>query len=183
MKTNESKIVSSIDFGQSNAILQNKGDNPLTSLMVELTEEVIDRLKSSLKKRDINTSSQTLSQSINISAVNFSMNFYWKYINYGVNGRKRNVGAPRWGKAPSGDKSFLKAIQEWIPQRGLMKPSRFKTYDEFAKAIMFSVINKGKEARPFVQDVINPQLVKELSEPISKLIGKAITVNIVNQWQ
>lgn len=188
----ESEILAQLDLGASRAILDNKGDSMLSRLLIDLCDEVVTELKDALKNRDINTSSMGLSQSIGVNGVQFNgdsvsvgitADFYWKYVNYGVNGTEINHGAPEWGVAPAGERTFKQSILEWIPQRGVMLPQEFKSYESFAYAIMANVRKKGKAPKPFFQDVVNKALVAKMEKPISALIGRAIIVNIVSPWQ
>jgi hypothetical protein len=189
---NESEILAQLNLGSAQAILDNSNASPLGQLLVSLADDVIKDLKAALKARDINTSSLGLSQSIVPSdvivngsevSVNISMDFYWKYVNYGVNGTEVNHGAPTHGKAPAATKSFKDSILEWIPKRGVMLPQQFQTYDQFAYAIMTNVRKKGQAPRPFFDDVINDALVQTLKTPIEKVMGRAIELKIVKPWQ
>lgn len=187
----ESSILNSLNLGNSKDILENKPDSPLGVLLTELTEDVIKQLQQRLVDRDINAS-LGLSQSIiptdvtlegNSVSVGISMDFYWKYINYGVNGTDVNRGAPNWGSGPRQTKSFKDAVKEWIPHRGLTLPEGFRDYDSFAWAIMVNKIKKGQEARPFFTDVINENLVQVLKKPIENVLGRAVEISIVEPWQ
>lgn len=188
----EAEILAALNLGSSKAILENKGSSPLSELLVSLVEGVVNDLKEALVARNINTTSLGLSQSLGVSNISFNgdsvsvgitAEFYWKYINYGVNGTEVNHGAPEWGKSPAGVKSFKESISEWIPQRGVMLPQEFRTFDSFAFAIMNSIKKKGKAPKPFFEDVVNESLVAKLQEPISNVLGRAIIVNIVSPWQ
>ena len=79
--------------------------------------------------------------------------------------------------------TFHDSILAWKSDRGITLPSSFKDYDEFAWAIVHSVIRKGKEPRPFYDDVINEKLVKVLEAPIKKLLGESIKLTIIAPWQ
>lgn len=180
------------DVGVSKAVLENKGDSPLEKLMYDLTLNICDQLREQLKERDINTTSLGLSQSIqptsptiegSVLTIGIQAEDYWKFINYGVNGEKINRGAPNWGTQRNNGKSFHQNILEWIPKRGLMKPDKFDTYESFAWAIRRSIIDNGKEARPFYSAVINEKLVNFMRPQVEELLGRAITINIVNKWQ
>lgn len=190
--SNEDEIVAALDFGASRAVLENKGNSPLSQLLNALATDVTEQLKKALVDRDINTSSLGLSQSIKTIPmkiegdtvfVGISAEFYWKFINYGVNGIKVHRGAPDWGSVPSGDKSFSQAIRDWIPQRGLQLPPEFSSFESFKYAIMGHIRNEGKEARPFFEDVVNDKLVETLREPIEKVIGRSIEISIASPWQ
>jgi len=188
----ESEILQALDLGASKAILNNEPNSPLGELLVSLTQDIVEELKASMVKHKINTSSRGLSQSTrptpvtivgNSVSVGISMAFYWKFVNFGVNGTETSVGAPNWGPTPQGSKSFFESIQDWIPQRGLSLPPQFSDFDQFTHAIMTNVRKHGQRGRPFFSDVINETLVQKLEEPISRVIGRAIKVNIVAPWQ
>lgn len=190
--SNEADILSALNLGSSKAVLENKGNSPLSELLVSMSEDVITQLKAALVARNINTSSQGLSQSLHVSEikiagsevkVGISAEFYWKFVNYGVNGAEIHRGAPDWGSVPAGDKSFSQAIREWIPQRGLQLPPEFSSFESFTYAIMTNIRKKGKEARPFFEDVVNDKLVETLREPIEKVIGRSIEISIASPWQ
>jgi hypothetical protein len=180
------------NLGESNAILQNQQGSAMDMLLLNLTNEVCNRLREGLKKHDVNTSSLGLSQSIQPTEVShkgkevtigISAENYWKFINYGVNGTERSWGAPAWGSQGSQPKSFHQSILEWIPKRGVQLPSQFKDYDSFAWAIQKNIIKKGKEPKPFFSEVVNNKLADYMRPQIEELLGQAITINIVAPWQ
>lgn len=187
----EAEILSSLNLGSSKAILNNTAGNPLSVLLQELTQEVIDDLRKAMQDRNVDAS-RNLSQSIKPTktlyngkavSVGITMDFYWKYVNYGVNGTEVSHGAPSWGKASGSGVSFHDSIKNWISQKGIGLPEQFKTYDSFAWAVQNSVVKKGQKAKPFFEDVINDQLINVLKKPIQKLLGKSIKLNIISPWQ
>lgn len=191
MKVSEADILNSLNVGNAKTVLDNSNESPLAKLLKELNQAIIDDLQVSIQERDINAS-RNLSQGITPSdviirgsevEVNISMDFYWKYINYGVNGTEVNHGSPNWGSAPSQTLSFHESILAWKSDRGITLPSNFDDYDSFAWAIQNSIIRKGKKPRPFYDDVINEKLVKVLEAPIRRLLGESIKLTIVAQWQ
>lgn len=176
------------DKGVAKSVLENKPDSPLAALLLEFVEDVCDQLREGLKKHDVNTSSLGLSQSIQPTKVSLSKGgvsigitaeHYWKFINYGVNGTEVNHGAPAWGVQPNTGKSFHQEILEWIPKRGVQLPESFDTYNQFAWAIMQSVRKKGKEPKPFYDEVVNDNLTRLIKPKIEKLMGRAIEVAII----
>lgn len=188
----EGDIINSLNLGTSKAILENSPSSPLSKLLQELIQDVIEKLKASLVEHNVNTSSQGLSQSVKPTEVKIegdsveigiSMEFYWRYVNYGVNGTEVSHGAPDHGTAPAAEKSFHQSIVEWIPKRGLSLPEEFNSFESFSFAIMQNIKKHGKKARPFFDDVVNEQLTQTLREPIEALIGRAIQINIVAPWQ
>jgi len=188
----EAEIVNSLNLGSAIETLQNEPGSPLGRLLQELINDIVDKLRKALVDRNVNTARQGLSQSIqptsvqyqgNTVSISIQMEFYWKFINFGVNGTEVNHGAPSYGALPPAEKSFKDSILEWIPARSVQLPPQFKDYDSFAYAIMTNVRKKGKEPRPFFGDVINDQTAAVLKGPIEKLLGKSITIAIAGPWQ
>lgn len=190
----EADIFKSLNIGTAKSVLQNTDKSPLALLLEQLTNEIINDLVEATHKRDINASGK-MSASISITDVETkgseisvgifipSEHYYWKYINYGVNGTEVNHGAPSWGTAPSGTPSFKDSIKSWVQSRGVVKPDSFSNYDSFAFAIMNSIKKKGKAPRPFFEDVVNKDLIPRLKKPIEKLLGRSIKLNIIAPWQ
>ncbi len=187
----EAEILRRLDLGASRAIIDNKPTSPLGDLLVGLSEEVIERLQDRLKFYDVNASGG-LSQSLGVTEVNISgdvisvgisADFYWKFINYGVNGTETHHGAPSYGQQPRGEQSYSESIKGWIQHRGLQLPPQFRSFDSFTFAIMTNIKKHGKKARPFFSDVVNNKLVDVMREPIQAVFGRALTVTIVEPWQ
>ena len=191
MKISEADILGGLTVGNAKSVVEGKKNSPLGNLLIELNQAIIDDLRTSIKNRDIDAS-RNLSQGITPSdviingneiEVNISMDFYWKYVNYGVNGTEQNNNAPSWGAAPSQTLSFHESILAWKSDRGITLPEGFKDYDSFAWAIQTNIKKYGKKARPFYDDVINDKLVAVLEAPIKKLLGESIKLTIVASWQ
>ena len=191
MKISEADILGGLTVGNAKSVIEGKKNSPLGNLLVELNQAIIDDLQQSIQARDINAS-RNLSSGITPSdviingneiEVNISMDFYWKYINYGVNGTEQNNNAPSWGASPSQTLSFHESILAWKSDRGITLPEGFKDYDSFAWAIQTNIKKYGKKARPFYDDVINDKLVAVLEAPIKKLLGESIKLTIVASWQ
>ena len=207
----EAAIINSLDLGSSVATLNNAPGSPLSQLLIALLEDLTEQLQQALVDRNINTSSLGLSQSIKPTAaivqgdvvqVGLEMDFYWKFVNYGVNGAGLtgnesestrpngsgaspvvNSGSPAWGSTPSEGLSFKESILQWIPQRNVMLPPEFADFDQFAFAIMTNIRKYGMEARPFFEDVINQNTAEFLRAPIQALFGKSLTIAIASPWQ
>ena len=191
MKISEADILGGLTVGNAKSVVEGKKNSPLGNLLIELNQAIIDDLQQSIQARDINAS-RNLSSGITPSdviingneiEVNISMDFYWKYINYGVNGTEQNNNAPSWGASPSQTLSFHDSILAWKSDRGITLPEGFADYDAFAWAIQTNIKKYGKKARPFYDDVINDKLVAVLEAPIKKLLGESIKLTIVASWQ
>tara|TARA_R110000868_G_scaffold109565_1_gene297792 strand:- start:731 stop:1318 length:588 start_codon:yes stop_codon:yes gene_type:complete len=187
----EADALSRLNLGTSGDILNNSPDSPLGSLLKDLVQGVVDELGRSLDKygvRGTNKLKQTMHPTpVSIGAngveVGISAEFYWKFVNYGVNGSEVNRGAPSWGSVSSPDMSFKESISIWRAAKGIALPEGFKDYEAFDNFIMYRVVTQGQEPRPFFTDVVNERLVDVLKKPIEKLIGRAIAVKIIEPWQ
>jgi len=188
---NEADILSKLNLGTSKAVIQGQPNSPLGELLQGLAQDVTDMLTKSLDGYDVNAS-RNLRQSIkptkviqdgNTVVVPIEADFYWKFVNFGVNGSEVNHGAPAWGTQTGQDKTFHQSIIEWIPTTGSTLPSGFETYEGWAFAIISNIMKNGKKARPFFTDVVNEKLVEYLREPISNLLGRSIEIAIAEPWQ
>jgi hypothetical protein len=179
-------IASSLNFGRSEDILKNTSDNPMTELLLRLTNELIVDWRKQLQvpnskghkpyaTGDLTQSFQPVKLSEKEIATTASQ--HWKYINYGVNGTMVNRGAPTHGKAPKGNLSFYDAIYKWIGDKGIV-PDEGMTREQLAGAIVNSVRMKGIEATHFFDKVLTQQKVDEMGQRVSDLVGEAIKIVI-----
>ena len=181
-----------ITVGNSKAILEGLPGTPLEELLKDLMQDVADQLVLEIDALNI-AASRRLRQSIipdkqvtkegNVVTIGLSADFYWKFVNYGVNGTEVQHGAPSWGKQPAGEVSFKQSIMDWTMDKGITMPAQFDTYDSFAFAIMANVKKKGKAPRPFFTNVVNETLTMKIQKELSEFFKEAITVNIVEPWQ
>lgn len=173
----EGDIIAGLDFGRSKDILENKSKNPMTDLLLKITNELIEDWRKELIKND-SYATGGLAQSlrpatIKPDSIETAGAPHWKYINYGVNGTKVNRGAPTHGKAPKGNLSFYDAIYKWIGDKGIV-PNEGMTREQLAGAIVNSIRMKGIEATHFFDKVLTEQRVDEMSKRVSDLVGAAI---------
>ena len=178
----DADIINSLNFGRSEDILKNTSDNPMTELLLKLTNELI----ADWRKQLINDKSYAtgdLAQSLRPATIKPDLIEtagapHWKYINYGVNGIKVNRGAPTHGKAPKGNLSFYDAIYKWIGDKGIVPKEKDLTREQLAGMIVNSVRMKGIEATHFFDKVLTEQRVDEMSQRVSDLVGQAIRIVI-----
>ena len=178
---NDADIINSLDFGRSEDILKNTSDNPMTELLLRLTNELIEDWRKQLIN-DKSYATGDLAQSLRPATIKPDLietagASHWKYINYGVNGTKINRGAPTHGKAPKGNLTFYQAIYKWIGDKGIV-PNEGITREQLAGMIVNSVRMKGIEATHFFDKVLTEQRVDEMSQRVSDLVGAAIRVVI-----
>lgn len=188
----EAQILKSLNLGSSKKALSNDPKSPLAQLLELFTNDIVDDLRTSLDKHDADASGN-LKQSIvptktkvkgSEVSIEIEAPFYWKFVNFGVNGSLINRGAPNWGKQSSGGwQEFEREIGEWIRNRGITLSEQFTSYKSLNYVIRKSIKEKGKAPRPFFSDVVNDTLIRELEEPISELMKRAITIKIVEPWQ
>jgi hypothetical protein len=194
---NEAAILASLDLGNAKQMIDAPADSPLGVLLSLLCQNVLDEIIQNAFKYDINASS-TLMQSFQVSeafleegGVTVQLTLpedkaYWKYIDQGVNGTLVNRGAPNWGRSPLGTKSFSESIDNWMHHRGIRpdgRPNGAQTTEQLNYLIRRHIVEQGKEKRPFVSDVLNENIVSLFREPIERLLGRAIQINIVAPWQ
>lgn len=181
--------IAKLNIGTAKQTVTAAVGSPLNNLILGVHQEVIDRLTKKLQEYDA-VASNRLKQSI-VSMDNsipgkvvleMSAEFYWKYVNYGVNGTAVSHGAPTWGPGPSGTGTFKDNILKWIQDRGLTaRPGQ--TYDQMAFVIMRWIKINGMEPRPFFTDVVNKQLQTYLNKTISQVYKEALTIEIKSPWQ
>jgi hypothetical protein len=194
----EAEIIAMVsNLGTAKDILEGDPSSPLAKLLQDLIQDVTDQLVQKVADYDA-VASANLMQSIKPTErayleddtllVHITAPFYWKFINYGVNGRGGGdsvpvTGSPAWGKQAPQDRSFHANIMDWIRNRGISLPEAFSTYDSYAWAIMGKITRDGLKPRPFFTDVVNEKLFDALTAPISTLIGRAITVKIIEPYK
>lgn len=176
------------NLGQAKSVLENLPSNPLQALLQEQLNDVVQKLRNSVAQHDFDASGD-LRKSFVTTKPNFSngtleisveAEYYWKFLNYGVNGSKINRGAPTWGKQPSRGVTFKQEIDSWIKLRGITPRGKVykNSYDSMNFLIRKSIIEKGKKPTNFVDDVITPALSDKMSQEISNLVGRSIEVFI-----
>lgn len=181
-------IVNSMNLGTAKQTLSGEVSSPLHDLLIGLHQEIIDRLTESHDKYGLSASNRLKQSMVTVDqsepgtirvAVSPGDAFYWKYINFGVNGTSRSWGAPTWGPAPAGTtkKTFKESITEWVRDRGI-KPKDGETYDQMIFGIMRGIKKNGIQPRPFVTDVINKELRDFLTRSISQVLRRAIVIEI-----
>lgn len=173
----DADIINSLDFGRSEDILKNTSDNPMTELLLRITNELIEDWRKQLIN-DKSYATGDLAQSlrpatIKPNSIETAGAPHWKYVNYGVNGVMVNRGAPTHGKAPKGNLSFYQAIKKWLYDKGIQPPEGY-TIEQYAGMIKNSVRMKGIEATHFFDKVLTEQRVDEMSQRVSDLVGAAI---------
>lgn len=187
----EGSLLNALTIGTSREVLTASPQSPLSKLLQGLAQDVVDQLTKRIEHYDIEGTNR-LKQSIKPTKVQnkggqidigITADFYWKFVNYGVNGTEINRGAPNWGSVASSGQSFKESITEWRTAKGITLPPSFSSYDSFDFAIMRSIQKNGKEARPFFTDVVNEKLVDVLKKPIEKLLKRSIEIIIVEPWQ
>lgn len=171
----EQNVVQGIDFGRANSILNNEPNNPLTKLLLELTNELIVDLRKELKDHRAtgNLESSIIPTAIAPEEIEVTAPHYWKYLNYGVNGIRVNRGAPDHGSAPKTEQTFYQAIKKWLYDKGI-KPPEGITIEQYAGMIKNSIRMNGIEATHFYEKVVTEQRVKEMSIPIGNLLKQSI---------
>lgn len=192
----DSDLILGLDLGRSEDILNNKSGNALSELLVRMTNEIIEELQNELNKANSkgrkpyatgNLFSSLIPVNIKAESIELSAPFYWKYINYGVNGIKVKRGAPNHnqesGKAPTSNLSFHAAIKKWIHDKGIkIKVPEGKTFEQELNQVAGKIVNhirmNGKEATHFYDNVMTQNKIDEMGKRISDLLG-ATFINVI----
>lgn len=183
----ESDLIDSLDSGRAESILKNTSDNPLTDLLLRLTNEIIEDLRKQLLVPNSEGhkayASGELAKSFQPTKLSPELIEtyaapHWKYINYGVNGIKVNRGAPTHGKAPKGNMTFYESIRKWIYDKGITPNEEGVTREQLAGMIVNHVRMTGIEATHFADKVLNREKKDYMKESISNLIGQSIKLVI-----
>lgn len=105
--------------------------------------------------------------------------YYWKYVNYGVDGVDLKRGYPYSFRYIRPSANHIKAIKKWITD----KPVTIDDFDDTdaeqsktnaAYAIATGTKKRGITARPFVEPVLTPAKIKELVNEIALATNKEI---------
>lgn len=186
----ELDILNQLNIGSSKESLEGKPNSPLGIFLTESVNEIIGKLRKRLTHYDADSSGE-LAQSLIIGKVktgNDSLEvemlgeFYWKFVNYGVNGTLINRGAPNHGTQPTTGKTFKQMVDQWISDRGIVPRDNISS-DSLNFLIRRKIVQEGKEKRPFFTDIVNTTLERELTKQVTALMGKVIEINIVDPWQ
>ena len=180
------------NIGRSRAVLNNEPSSPLAELLSDQLNDVVQKLRDRVEYYDAdaygNLKASLATTKAHIEGdrlvIEVQGAFYWKFINGGVNGTLINRGAPNWGQQPQGRMTWKQSMREWMVARGVdAQPNRSgevteKMRDSFAIFLMKRIKEKGQEARPFVDDVVNDDLIQNIESEISQLVGRAIEVSL-----
>lgn len=169
----EVDVVNNIDFGQAEAILSNKSDNPLSQLLFDLTNELINDIREELNKHRAtgNLQQSIIPTQLNPAQIEVTAPDYWKYLNYGVNGKfVKEQG--RLERVQT-EQTLRQAIKKWIGDKGIKIPTN-SNIDTLTYLITRKIIVAGTDATHFYDKVVTPQRVEEMSKPISALIKESI---------
>lgn len=176
------------NFGSAREILEGKETSPLTQFVQANLQQLVEEIKKKGNQMDVRASNSLLTsiipQNIVASQENISADItadeYWKFINYGVNGRLFN-GAPNWSSLGVTSQPFeqlVEKIKQWMPFRNI-QPRGDDTIEETATAIALATIRNGKRPRPFITETAKETKVfQEMAAGIGQLIGKSVAINL-----
>jgi len=187
----EGDIVKALTLGSSKAALRADPNSPLAQLLTLQVNEIVKRIRDNIYKYDAdatnNLAVNTIPKPVITSGTEISVEigapFYGKFVNYGVNGSLVNRGAPNWGAQPQGAFSMSQSLSQWERARGIKYVNGVYNWTSKSKVEGMTMQQRGQKARPFFSDVVNDALTRELEEAITILIGRAITIKIIEPWQ
>lgn len=195
----ESEIISILkNQGRDKSALKGNG-SPLQLFLQDFVNSTIRSVTKRMEYYNI-SASNNLKQSIaptkvvvkgDTVEIGVEADFYWKYVNFGVNGFAKDQGAPHWGSTGSTREQFKQSISAWRMDIGMTLGSweqdngqpMYSSYDKLDNALMYIISRNGKKGRPFFTDVVNDQLINTLEGDLSALLERIIEIKIIEpQW-
>ena len=159
--------------------------SPLYDYLLELGQDIINRLQTSLDEK---TKSNSLRQSIGAGQfievqgdsvkITISANEYWKFINSGVNGTVKNQGAPYSFKTPWPNAKMADSLRQGIAQKGLTLPPGFKSFESYSYAAATKIKRDGIEANYFVDEALNSEYLAEIERKLADEFGKIVSLTL-----
>ena len=196
LTSQQKSLVSQLGRIMDEELFNPKDTAPIVKAIQSFILQTISGLKNELIKQGKQTNSGALVQSVEPTDFEFIdskftmgiiMEDYWKYVDGGVNGLNRNVGAPEW-KSLEGYRAgtfdeFKKSIQGWIRDRGitelrwmnkdgeevLKRLETPKDFDQAAFVIMRGIKQNGIEPTHFVDNVLTEDYLNDFEETIANL--------------
>ena len=157
-------------------------NNPLDEYMLHLGMQIVSQLKQSLRESGIDQNS-LLSQSVNSTIVNddngitltITADDYWKFVNDGVNGIRRNVGSEMSFKTPYPSKKMAKSIQGWASRKSIGSAKDVKS---ISYAIATKVKREGIDPTYFVDKVLTEDFISIIEKELASEFKKTLTLTI-----
>jgi hypothetical protein len=177
--------------------------SPFKKALQLFSNELANQLKAQLKKYLVKSQPSELGQSLTVAPIkeisdsvvttSILAAYYWRFINYGVDGRIKKYGSPYKYKPSYSYKpaySHAEAIKEWVPTTGFKptltysvktkKPIKW-TYDSWAFVIARNIKERGLKPKPFVDDVVdNPLILEEIGGVAFSILDKQIDVIVID---
>lgn len=99
--------------------------------------------------------------------VEISANYYWKFIDKGVNGIQRRLGSPYSFKNLVVGRDMHKSFKEFIQKKGITD-DRGVGYDSLAYALAKGTKKKGIKKTEFMSIAYGDEAMRELSEKLGQ---------------
>lgn len=178
MAIDEGKIVEGLNLGRD--VVKEPSD-AYEEYVIELSKLFVEAFVEYMNSDDVSASG-TLAQSVIAVPINglvfeIQADEYYKFVDQGVNGTKRKYGSEFSFKHETASRSHAQQIKQWIPQRGLTKPSSIPTYDSFAYAIATSIKRKGIKPKNITENVITKKALQKIQDDLVEVSG--VLVNLV----
>ena len=168
-------------------------NDKIVEILDEWGLELVNDLKASLDKYYPNEQETALAGSINYKVLNsngkytfaLSMNEYWKWANDGRAKGKKGVPLDAVGKLWQNKLGIdaRKVLFDMAVKSG-KKPKSKNTiaYEKATKTLAFliqrSIKKKGIKPRPFYDDVVTEQRIKDLKTKLTQAIREDLLINI-----
>jgi len=161
-------------------------DNKSYAIVTKWLDGVIKLAKQNLANSDANASSD-LTQSIRFEPISLTdtsfvvaivANDYWKFVDLGVKGAVSSSRAPNSPFQYRDKRPPIRPLQEWIAFKGIPLEGRDKkaANRSFAINIANKIRREGLRATNFMSNAVTEDMVAVLTENISEVLGKSISV-------
>jgi len=163
-------------------------NTPLHNYLVTVATQIISQLKQSYIDSGGGTN-DILLQSIGQAPPNIietdgdrvkitvSANEYWKYVNDGVNGLRKNVGSPYSFRTPFPNRAMAKSLQRGMSLKGIALPATFKSFESYSYAAAVKLKRDGIEPNHFVDNVLTPEFLQLIEKELAEELGKIVTLD------
>ena len=171
-------------IGSIKKVVSKEANSPLQILVSNIAMQLVSQFKSSLIQGGVDANS-VLAQSIAPTIITegdkiriqITSEDYWDYVNSGVDGITVKHGSPYSFKTRFPNKKMAESIQGWMGNKGISDASNYKS---ISYAIATKLKVKGIEPNHFVDKVLTPEFIQEISLSLAEELGKEVLISINN---
>jgi hypothetical protein len=163
----------------------------IEQVLMRFATNLIKDTQQNLQKQNINTSRNSLSQSIAPLPIKknndewmleIEMNEYWKFVNEGVQGAIDNRKAPtspfKYRNKMPPREAFINYITDKPINPGGKRGARLKPRESLAGFMQVMTYRYGIKRTEFFDKALTPAMQKALIEDVAEALGKTISISM-----